>query len=268
MPIVGWFEDLKNRIWLESRKALRNKSIFPQAAPVGGVKSPAGSPVRMAGRVLGHPIAQGGLDVGMRMAEGQDPRDAVIDVGAGMAASMAASKALPKNPWINIPGSIAAYMAGSGTANWLNQNVVKPAFAGGEQAAPSRIPAVAYGPTGAPIGGVGGGNAGASIQPPVGPAPATRRPAEEQRPPVTREVPASPTPPPAEAPSLNELAQMYARQRILGTQMAEGGELQRRLYEGGAAEGMRTEDFMSWVKAHPDLAYRLAEKRGLLPQFD
>lgn len=265
---MSWLEDLKNRIWLESRKALRNRSIFPQAAPVSGVKPPAGSPVRMAGRVLGHPIAQGGLDVGMRMAEGQDPRDAVIDVGAGMAASAAASKVLPKHWAINVPGSIAAYMAGSGTANWFNQNVVKPAFAGGEQAVPARIPTVTYGPTGAPIGGVGGGNAGTSVQPPMGQEPATRRPVEEQRPPVTREVPASPTPPPAEAPSMNELARMYARQRILGTEMAKGGELQRRLYEGGAAEGMPVENFMSWVEANPDLAYRLAEKRGLLPQFD
>ncbi len=91
-------------------------------------------------------------------------------------------------------------------------------------------------------------------------SPSTQRPVEEARPPITSEVPASPTP------SMNELAQLYARQRILGTEMAKGGELQRRLYEGGAAEGMPVEDFMSWVETHPDLAYRLAEKRGLLPQ--
>lgn len=96
-------------------------------------------------------------------------------------------------------------------------------------------------------------------------APAMRRPVEERRPPVTQEVPASPTPtqPPQ---SINELAQMYARQRVLGTEMVKGGELQRRLYEGGAAEGMPVESFMTWVEANPDLAYRLAEKRGLLPQ--
>jgi hypothetical protein len=76
---------------------------------------------------------------------------------------------------------------------------------------------------------------------------------------VTREVPASPTP------SMNELAQTYARQRVLGAEMARGGELQRRLYEGGAAENMPIEKFMTWVEANPDLAYRLAEKRGLLP---
>lgn len=97
----------------------------------------------------------------------------------------------------------------------------------------------------------------------TGSAPAARRPVEERRPPVTQEVPASPTPKPQ---SMNELAQMYARQRVLGTEMAKGGELQRRLYEGGAAEGMPVESFMSWVEANPDLAYRLAEKRGLLPQ--
>jgi len=93
-------------------------------------------------------------------------------------------------------------------------------------------------------------------------SPASQRPVEERRPPITREVPASPTP---QSQSMNELAQMYAKQRVLGTEMAEGGELQRRLYEGGAAEGMPVESFMTWVKANPDLAYRLAEKRGLLP---
>lgn len=100
-------------------------------------------------------------------------------------------------------------------------------------------------------------------------APATRRPVEERRPPITREVPASPTPQPqaqVQPQAMNELAQLYARQRILGAEMAKGGELQRRLYEGGAVEGMSPEALMTWVEAHPDLAYRLAEKRGLLPE--
>jgi hypothetical protein len=92
--------------------------------------------------------------------------------------------------------------------------------------------------------------------------PSARRPVEERRPPVSREVPVSPTP---QRQSMNELAQLYARQRVLGTEMAKGGELQRRLYESGAAEGMPAEKFMTWVEANPDLAYRLAEKRGLLP---
>lgn len=92
--------------------------------------------------------------------------------------------------------------------------------------------------------------------------PAVQRPVEERHAPVSQEMPASPAPQPQ---SMNELAQLYARQRILGTEMAKGGELQRRLYEGGAVEGMSPEALMSWVEANPDLAYRLAEKRGLLP---
>jgi len=96
--------------------------------------------------------------------------------------------------------------------------------------------------------------------------PATTRPVEERRSPVSSEVPQATTQSPQQARQKeNELAQLYARQYRLGSAMAEGGELQRRLYEGGAAEGMPIKDFMSWVEAHPDLAYRLAEKRGLLP---
>lgn len=256
---MSWLEDLKNRVWLEYRKALREKANLPQVGVPTG--SASRGPIRMAGKVLGHPVAQGAIDVGSEVLSGKDPRDAVINVGAGMAASTAASKVLPKSPWIQIPGTIGAYMVGSGTTDWINQNLVKPMFAGQEkeEVAP-RVPAATYGPTGAPIGGVGGGNAGPSVQPPLGPAPATQRPVEERHPPVTREVPVSPTP------SMNELAQLYARQRILGAEMAKGGELQRRLYEGGVAEGMRTEDFMTWVETHPDLAYRLAEKRGLLSE--
>jgi hypothetical protein len=255
---MSWLDDLKNRVWLEVRKAQQAKNIFnpPSVVPASPVSK---SPLRMAGRVLGHPVAQGAIDVGSEVLSGKDPRDAVINVGAGMAASAAASKVLPKGPWFQIPGTIGAYMVGSGTTDWINQNLVKPMFAGQEEEIPARVPAATYGPTGAPIGGVGGGNAGASVQPALGPAPATRRPVEEQRAPVTREVPASPTP------SMNELAQMYAKQRILGAEMAKGGELQRRLYEGGAVEGMSPEALMTWVEAHPDLAYRLAEKRGLLP---
>jgi len=250
---MGWFEDLKNRIRLETQKARRAKSILnpPAAAPAGRL--------RMAGRIVGNPVAQGALDVGLQTLEGRDPKDAAIDVAAGIAASAAASKALPKNPWINIPGSLGAYMAGSGTANWINQNLIKPAFAG-EETEKTPVFDPRYTSTGAPRVGVGGGNAGASQQPLT--APATRRPVEERRPPVSREVPVSPTPEPQ---SMNELAQLYARQRVLGKQMAEGGELQRRLYEGGAVPGMSPESLMSWVEANPDLAYRLAEKRGLLP---
>jgi len=65
---------------------------------------------------------------------------------------------------------------------------------------------------------------------------------------------------------MNELAQLYAEQYRKGREMEQGGELQRRLMEGGAVPGMTPEALMTWVEAHPDLAYRLAEKRGLLPE--
>ena len=99
------------------------------------------------------------------------------------------------------------------------------------------------------------------------PSPATRRPVEETHAPVSQVIPASPNPPQRKEPeTMNELAQLYAEQYRKGSAMAEGGELQRRLYEGGAAEGMPVEKFMTWVEANPDLAYRLAEKRGLLTE--
>ncbi len=99
-------------------------------------------------------------------------------------------------------------------------------------------------------------------------APAARRPVEERRAPVT-----SPVTPEVTQPSQqrerqvgNELAQLYAKQYQLGREMEQSGELQRRLWEGGAAQGMTFENLMSWAERHPDLAYRLAEKRGLLPE--
>lgn len=98
-------------------------------------------------------------------------------------------------------------------------------------------------------------------------SPASRRPVEESRPPVSQEVPASPNIPQQREPeTMNELGQMYAQQYRKGRGMEQSGELQRRLYEGGAAEGMSPEALMTWVEAHPDLAYRLAEKRGLLSE--
>lgn len=97
-------------------------------------------------------------------------------------------------------------------------------------------------------------------------APAVRRPVEESRPPVSQQVAADPNPPKQREPEvLNELGQMYAKQYRLGREMEQSGELQRRLMEGGAVPGMTPETLMSWVEANPDLAYRLAEKRGLLP---
>jgi hypothetical protein len=98
-------------------------------------------------------------------------------------------------------------------------------------------------------------------------SPAVRRPVEETRPPVSREVPVSPNPPQQREPeTMNELGQLYAEQYRKGREMERGGELQRRLMEGGAVTGMTPEALMSWVEANPDLAYRLAEKRGLLPE--
>jgi len=94
--------------------------------------------------------------------------------------------------------------------------------------------------------------------------PAASRPIEEQHTPVSREIPASPLPAPRR--TENELSRMYAEQYKLGRAMEQGGELQRRLREGGAVQGMSDEALMTWVEAHPDLAYRLAMKRGLLPE--
>jgi len=258
---MGWFQDLQNRIWLETQKARRAQSTIGP----GAVK-PTG-PLRVAGRVAAHPLAQGSLDFGVRVMQGEDPKDAVIDAGAGLVASMAAAKVLPKNPWILIPGTFGAYMAGSGTANWINQNLIKPAFAGDPSTAP-KTPATTpdiVTQAGLPIPALETG----ARQPERGGVipPASTRPVEERHSPVSRTIPASTTKPPQQvAAEANELAQLYARQYRLGSAMAEGGELQRRLYEGGAAEGMPVEKFMSWVEAHPDLAYRLAEKRGLLPE--
>jgi hypothetical protein len=99
-------------------------------------------------------------------------------------------------------------------------------------------------------------------------SPAVRRPVEESRPPVSRVMPASPNPPQRREPeTMNELAQLYAEQYRKGREMEQGGELQRRLMEGGAVPGMSPEALMTWVEANPDLAYRLAEKRGLLPEM-
>lgn len=99
------------------------------------------------------------------------------------------------------------------------------------------------------------------------PSPAVQRPVEETHAPVSQVVPASPNPPQRREPeTMNELAQLYAEQYRKGREMEQGGELQRRLMEGGAVPGMTPEALMTWVGANPDLAYRLAEKRGLLPE--
>lgn len=101
----------------------------------------------------------------------------------------------------------------------------------------------------------------------AGGSPAARRPVEETHAPVSQPIPASPNPAQRREPeTMNELAQLYAEQYRKGREMEQGGELQRRLMEGGAVPGMTPEALMTWVEANPDLAYRLAEKRGLLPE--
>lgn len=101
-------------------------------------------------------------------------------------------------------------------------------------------------------------------------APAVRRPEQEVRAPVSRQVPASPTPAPQQPPAeeVNDLARLYAKQQVRGMEMARGGELQRRLWESGEMRGMAPEAFMTWVEANPGLAYREAMKRGLLPEYE
>lgn len=98
--------------------------------------------------------------------------------------------------------------------------------------------------------------------------PASVRPSQEQRPPISRQVPATSTTAPEERVVENDLAQLYAQQYKLGRAMEQSGELQRLLREGmdsGAVSRMADADLMSWVGANPALAYRLAERKGLLP---
>jgi hypothetical protein len=72
-------------------------------------------------------------------------------------------------------------------------------------------------------------------------------------------VPSTPTPSTEEK---NALATEYMKHELLGRSMAEGGELQRRLWEAGGGAGMTADNFMTWVESHPDIAYRELLKRG------
>lgn len=253
---MGWLDDLKNRVWLELEKARRAKSIFRPVIPVVSPSPGSGSPRRLAGRVIGNPIVQGAADVGLEVASGKDPGDAVINVGAGMAASAAASKALPKSPWFQIPGTIGAYMVGSGTTDWINQNLVKPMFAADEEA-PARIPAVTYDSSGAPIGGIGGGNAGPSVQPALGPAPAVRRPPEERHPPVSQVVP------PTSAPQSQEQIRKAVEAEMLAkaANQERTAELMRSMIELGVTGGMTGDNMREWVSKNPVLAQNLIKDR-------
>jgi len=102
----------------------------------------------------------------------------------------------------------------------------------------------------------------------VPPAPPQTRPAEERHAPVTGTVPPTSTPSPEERTQENDLARFYAKTHVRGAEMARGGELQRRLWESGEMRGMTPEAFMSWVEANPGVAYREAQRRGLLPEYE
>ncbi len=102
----------------------------------------------------------------------------------------------------------------------------------------------------------------------VPPAPPQDRPVEERRPPVSVKVPPTSTPSPEERTQENDLARFYVEAHMRGSEMAQGGELQRRLWESGEMRGMTPESFMSWVEANPGLAYREAYRRGLLPEYE
>lgn len=76
----------------------------------------------------------------------------------------------------------------------------------------------------------------------------------------------SPTPQPESQPEpVNELAKAYLDTEIRGKELENTGELQRRLFEGGALGKAATfDDVMTWTKSNPGLAYRVAQQKGLL----
>ena len=64
---------------------------------------------------------------------------------------------------------------------------------------------------------------------------------------------------------MNELAKAYLDTEIKGKELEGTGELQRRLFEGGAlGQGASFDDVMAWTEANPGLAYRVASQKGLL----
>lgn len=63
---------------------------------------------------------------------------------------------------------------------------------------------------------------------------------------------------------MNELAKAYLDTEIKGKELEATGELQRRLFEGGAlGEAATFDDVMAWTEANPGLAYRVATQKGL-----
>ena len=51
---------------------------------------------------------------------------------------------------------------------------------------------------------------------------------------------------------------------MIGNEMANTGELQDLLMRSGAVGGISEKDLDTWTRRHSALAYRLAEKEGLL----
>ena len=76
------------------------------------------------------------------------------------------------------------------------------------------------------------------------------------------------TPPPVviqETPKpQNALAQKFLEDQMIGNEMANTGELQDLLMRSGAVGSMSEKDLDTWTKSNSALAYRLAEKEGLL----
>ena len=62
----------------------------------------------------------------------------------------------------------------------------------------------------------------------------------------------------------NALAQKFLEDQMIGNEMANTGELQDLLMRAGAVGSMSEKDLDTWTRSHSALAYRLAEKEGLL----
>ena len=62
----------------------------------------------------------------------------------------------------------------------------------------------------------------------------------------------------------NALAQKFLEDQMIGNEMANTGELQDLLMRSGAVGSMSEKDLDTWTRSHSALAYRLAEKEGLL----
>lgn len=88
-------------------------------------------------------------------------------------------------------------------------------------------------------------------------SPASRRPVEERRPPVTREVPASPNPPTPQETRVaieNELLAQAAKAE-------KTSELMRQMIELGVTGGMEADNMRQWVSSNQGLAENLIRDR-------